>query len=100
MNAVPTASDFASMAFHHEVVRREETDAGGDRRFHLLFAYINERGTVSSGEQVVMARDLGQAAVRIAQERGVDQLFVRKRFLSGKPASQAELYNRVFDIAA
>jgi len=43
---------------------------------------------------------MGQAAVRIANERGVDQLFVRKRYFSNKPASEAEDINVVFDIAA
>ncbi|MCT4492729.1 hypothetical protein [Bosea minatitlanensis] len=96
---VPTVADFTSCAFSHQVVGYEAADAGEVRRFHLLFAYIGQRGTVASGDQVVMARDLGQAAVRIARERGVSQLFVRKRFFSGRPASEAEQVNVVFDIA-
>ncbi|CAM5419777.1 hypothetical protein ATER59S_02375 [Aquamicrobium terrae] len=93
--------DFVSSAFRHEVVSREQADRGEDRRFHLKFSYIVPgHGHVSNGERVVHARDMGQAAVRIANERGVDQLFVRKRYFSNKPASEAEDINVVFDIAA
>ena len=96
---VPSVADFTSPAFLHQVVAYERATAGEERRFHLLFAYISPRGCVSSGDQVVLACSIGQAAVRIAQERGVSQLFVRKRFYSGKPASEADLINTVFDIA-
>lgn len=97
-NWTAAPEDFTSMAFRHEVVALELTDRGEDRRFHLLFNYINERGRVSSGDQVIRARDLGQAAARIAREHGVDQLLIRKRYFSGKPASDAVNINVVFDI--
>lgn len=95
------AKDFASDAFRHEVVRWENTDRGDDRRFQLIFSYIVPgRGHVCNGSEVVRARDMGQAAIRIARERGVDQLFVRKRCFSSRPANEAEDINVVFDIVA
>lgn len=100
MNTLPTAADFTSPAFSHQVARRETYDPGECCRFHLSFAYLNGRGGVAYGDQVVLARDIGQAAVSIASERNVNSLFVRRRFFSGKPASEGEVVNIVFDFPA
>lgn len=65
-------------------------------RFHLLFEYeIN--GRKRSGEQVVV-NDTGieDAARVIARERGVNSVFVKKRFLLGKPAKDAEIIDKMF----
>ena len=97
-SAAPSIEAFTSTSYRHETVCREDYGQGEHRRFHILFSYPNGSGGVASGDQVVMARDLGQAAVRVAEERGVAQLLVRKRFFYGRPASDAEVINRVFDI--
>lgn len=96
---IPRREDFSSEAYSHETVRYEAAEQGSHRRFHLLFAYIGQNG-VASGDQVVMASDIGQAAVRIMSERSVNQLMVRKRYYSNKPANEADIINRVFDLAA
>lgn len=94
---IPRREDFTSTAYSHETVRYEIGDPGQNMRFHLLFAYIGQNG-VASGDQVVMAKDMGQAAVRIMAERDINQLMVRKRFFFGKPASDAIVVNKVFGL--
>jgi hypothetical protein len=72
-----------------------------DQRFHLWFAYphtgdsLTESG-LSWGDEVVMAESIEQAAVRIMQSREVRSLYVRKRYFSGKPTSEAEPIQRIF----
>lgn len=93
------ADVFDGEKFPRVSVQREEYDSGECRRFHLLFFYrVPGRQNVASGEQVLFAPDIAQAAVRIASERGVSSVHIQKRFFSGRPASSAEKIDTVFDI--
>lgn len=67
-------------------------------RFHLSFDYQNPRGTRSNGDQVVIADTMDEAVRRIALERGVSALHVRKRHFYGKPASESEVIEKTFTI--
>ena len=67
-------------------------------RYHLSFDYENTRGTRSSGDQVVIADDMDEAARRIARERNVKLLHVSKRHFYGRPASESEIIDRVFEV--
>jgi hypothetical protein len=69
-----------------------------DMRFHLSFEY-ELNGKNSCGEEVVVNDDgLEAAAMVMARSRGVSSIFVKKRFFSGKPASQAEIINRLIKV--
>lgn len=74
--------------------------AGQQQRFHLLFRYEVRPGHGSSGEQVVIAASLQEAAERIMRERGISSLRVRKRFHFGRPASEANIIERDFHLQA
>lgn len=92
---------FANDQLPRQVVQREKYEQGECRRFHLLFAYREpERQRISSGEQVLLAPDIAQAAARLAHERGVNCILIRKRFYAGKPASAADVIDTFFDIRA
>lgn len=66
-------------------------------RFHLSFDYQRlEHSSRSSGDHVVIADNLDEAVLRIARDRGLKSIHIRKRFFSGKPAGDAEIINRDF----
>lgn len=96
---IPRREDFTNPAYAHTTVHLEPSEPDRNKRFHLLFAYIGRNG-IASGDQVVMARDIGQAAARIMAERSVAQLMVRKRYYYGKPEGEADTINTFFDLAA
>lgn len=68
-------------------------------RFHLSFDYQhrNDSCARSSGEQVVVRDTLEEAVRHIARDRGLSSIHVRKRYFSGKPASEAEVIDRNFE---
>lgn len=94
-----SVADFDSEKYPHERADLTNGDPGENQRMHLLFAYINGRGFVNSGEQVVLARSFRHAAALIARERGIDRVLILKRFMSGKPASAAIPINKVYRVA-
>lgn len=65
-------------------------------RFHLSFDYARTAGGRSSGEQVVIADTFDEAVRRIAHERSISSIHIRKRHFYGKPASESETIDRDF----
>lgn len=65
-------------------------------RFHLSFDYSSKHDKRVSGDQVVIADTLDQAVRHIARDRSLRTIHIRKRYWSGKPASDAETIDREF----
>ncbi len=82
-----------------EAVQPEHYEYDECRRYHLLFTY-EKNGKRSSGEEIVFAPDVAQAAVQIARLRDVSELFVLKRYFSGRPASAAEIIDCTYEIVS
>lgn len=80
-----------------DMAKHMSADAN-DRRFHLSFEYKNPKfEKPSTGNQVVMAPTLEAAASYIARERGLKNITIKSRHLTGKPASEAETINKKFE---
>lgn len=102
-------ADFNGPRFPRSQVRWRERDPGMDRRFHLQFAYLGDTAAnpapqVMWGDALEHAEDMGQAAARIARGRvardakGVARLLVLKRYFGGKPAVDAAIINRIYEV--
>lgn len=62
-------------------------------RFHLSFDY---NGGKSWGDQVVMAESLEDAIRQIAKERKLSSIHIRARHHFGRPASEDEKIDKMF----
>lgn len=71
-------------------------DRGTEQRFHLWFAYPNGEGGLSWGDDASVSSSLERAAFRLAKARNVSEIYIRKRYHNGRPASEATPIEKVF----
>lgn len=73
-------------------------------RYHLSYEYQNYlRGWVNNCDKVVIADSLEEAVSVIAREvkdslPKLSSIRIKKRFFTGRPAGEAEIINRDFQV--